>query len=107
PGALLVPRPVVELAGGIPQEVPRGVEERVRDVRLAAPLGPALGALREVPLLVTRQRAHPARVWAEVLDQGELNREIPLRHGHRPAAVAIDDRDRRTPIALARDAPVV
>src|SRR5207247_5985901 len=68
---------------------------------------PALRALREVPLLVTCQRAHAARVWADVRDEGELDREIALRRGHRPAAIAIDDRDRRAPVALARDAPVV
>src|SRR5438477_3616414 len=50
------------------------VEECVRHVRFAAPLGPALRALHEVPLLVTRQRAHPARVGTEVLDEGELDR---------------------------------
>src|SRR2546430_17232154 len=34
--------------------------------------------------------------------EGELDREIPLRHGHRAAAVTIDDRNRRSPVTLDR-----
>src|SRR5207249_9291466 len=51
--------------------------------------------------------AHPARIGAEVLDQRQQHREVLLRHAHRTATVAVDDRDRRAPVALPRDAPVV
>src|SRR3989442_15005628 len=105
--ALRVPRPVVELRGRVAEVVPGRVEERVGDVGLAPPLRTALRALDEVPLLVARQRAHPARIRAEVLDVRQLDREILLGYADRPAAVTVDDRDRRTPVSLPRDAPVV
>ena len=49
----------------------------------------------------------PSSPGLKVLDVRQLDGEIRLGHGHRAALVAVDDRDRRTPVALARDAPVV
>ena len=37
---------------------------------------------------------------------GQHHRELGVGHRHVAAARAVDDRDRRTPVALARDAPV-
>src|SRR4028119_909589 len=36
----------------------------------------------------------------------ELDRELVLGDGHGAACLAVDDRDRRAPVALARDEPV-
>ncbi len=48
------------------------------------------------------------RVAGAVRDQvfRQHHREILLGHGHHAAIVAVDDRDRRAPVALAADAPV-
>src|SRR2546430_6705072 len=105
-GALRVPRPVVELGGRVPEVIPGGIEERIGDVGLAPPLRAALRALGVVPLLVPRERADPARIGAEVLDERQQDGEVPLRHAHRTAAVAVNDGDRRAPGAPARDAPI-
>src|SRR2546428_8373549 len=104
-GALRVPRPVVELGGRVPEVIPGGIEERTGAVGLAPPLRAALRALGVVPLLVPRERADPARIGAEVLDERQQDGEVPLRHAHRTAAVAVNDGDRRAPLALAPDAP--
>ena len=37
---------------------------------------------------------------------GQRHRQVRLRHRHDAAVVAMDDRDRAAPVALARDAPV-
>src|SRR2546427_106777 len=102
-----VERPVGEFGRGIPQEVPRGVEERVGDVRLPAARPAAPWARHVVPLLVPGERTDAGVVRPEVLDDREHDGEVALRHAHRPARLAVDDRNRRSPIALARDAPVV
>src|SRR5204863_10037070 len=52
-------------------------------------------------------RRDPAGIGAEVLDERQLHREVPLRHSHRAAGVAIDYGDGWSPVALARNAPVV
>ena len=48
--------------------------------------------------------ALPSAVTVEVV--GQAHRELVARHRHRPAGVAVDDRDRRAPGALARDREV-
>ena len=107
PGPLGVPGPIVELGGRIAKEVPRRVEERVRHVGFPPAGGTALRALHEIPLFVPRERAHAGGVGTEVLDERQHDGKVVLRHPHRAAPVAVDDRDRRSPVALARDAPVV
>ena len=42
----------------------------------------------------------------EVLDLGEHDGQLGLRHRHDPAGVAVDDGNRAAPVALAREAPV-
>src|SRR2546422_9630339 len=56
---------------------------------------------------MARQRAHPGAVGAEVLDERELDGEVLLGPPPRTTAVAVDDGDRRAPVALAGDAPDV
>src|SRR6266513_2520044 len=87
--------------------VPRGVEERVRDVRLTPRLPAALRALHEIPLFVPGEWAHARVVGAEILDERKLDGQVVLGHRDDAAFLAVDDRNRRAPVALARDAPVV
>src|SRR4029450_8779640 len=42
----------------------------------------------------------------EVDGIGQRNRQVAFRHWHDTAALAVDDRDRAAPVALARNAPV-
>src|SRR2546428_5900407 len=81
------------------------MEMRAVHVCRAAPRAAAPRALHEVPLPVARQRAHPGVVGAEVFDERELDGEVLLRHSHRAAAVAMDDGDRRAPVALGGGGP--
>ncbi len=41
-----------------------------------------------------------------VVDLRQLDRQLLVGHRHHPALIAVDDRDRRAPVALARDQPV-
>ena len=102
-----IERHVVEVGARIAQEVPRAVEERVGDVGLAPRLAAALRTRHAIPRLDARQRRDAGVVRLEVLDVRQLDRQVLLRHRDRAALVAVDDRDRRTPVALPRDAPVV
>ena len=102
-----VERPVGEFRGGVAKVVPGRIEERVGDVRFATRLAAALGTLDEVPLFVPCERAHSGIVGAEIVDEGELDRQVLLRHRDDPAFLAVHDGDWRTPVALPRDTPVV
>ena len=51
-----------------------------------------------------RSSGLPGHVEADVL--GQHHRQLVARHADRAAGIAMDDRDRRAPIALARHAPV-
>src|SRR5437773_12559804 len=87
--------------------VPRRIEERVGHIGLTPPLTATLRTLHEVPLLVPGERAHARIVRPEILDVWELHRQILLGHRYDPALLAVDDGNRRSPVALPRDAPVV
>src|SRR6185503_7945365 len=52
-------------------------------------------------------RGNAGVVRPEVLERGKQHWEVLLRDRHRAAVLAIDDRNRRAPVALPRDAPVV
>ncbi len=67
--------------------------------------GPAAGRTGRVdPVLGRRQRR--LALGRVVVDVGQLDRQLVVGHGHHPAAVAVDDRDRAAPVALAREQPV-
>ena len=106
-GQLRIERHVVPVRRGIAQEVPCGVEERVGDVGLAPARLAARGARDAVPCSRPRQRRDPGVVWPEIVEGGEDHRQILLGHRHRAAVVAVDDRNRRPPVALPRDAPIM
>ena len=98
---------VVEVGGRIAQEVPRAVQEGVGDVGLAGGVAAARGAGDFVPVAYPGQRADSGLVGAEVLHPGQHDGQVFLGYGHRAALFTVDDRDRRTPVTLPRDAPVV
>src|SRR3989440_9961057 len=56
---------------------------------------------------MTRERAHTGIVGPEVVDERQRHWQILLGNGHDAACVAVDDWDRRTPISLPGNAPVV
>src|SRR5438093_13639095 len=80
--------------------VPRRIEERVGHIGLTPPLTATLRTLHEVPLLVPGERAHARIVRPGILDVWELHRQILLGHRYDPALLAVDDGNRRSPVAL-------
>src|SRR5438874_12565049 len=56
---------------------------------------------------MARERAHTRVVGPEVVDERQHDRQILLGNGYDAACVAVDDRNRRTPIALPGNTPVV
>ena len=54
--------------------------------------------------LVARQRVVAGAAVVDGL--GQQDRQVLLGDGHRAAGLAVDDRDRRAPVALAADQPV-
>ncbi len=80
-------------------EIDEGVE-RVGLARRAA------AAARAVDMLPGRMAVERVAGRVEVDVLGQHDRQLVARHRHRAAVRAMDDRDRRAPVALARDAPV-
>ncbi len=83
--------------------VPARIDEGIHRVGLAARRLAArrARALQEARVLGERVAA---AVWHQVF--GQTHRQVLFRHRHHAAAVAMDQRDRRAPVALARDTPV-
>ena len=101
-----VPAPtiaLVELRVAVAHEVPGAVDEGVHRVGLAPrrPAARRAGDVQERGVLVER-------VAGAVGDQvlGQDDRQVLLGHRHDAAGLAVDDRDRRAPVALPADAPV-
>src|SRR5512133_3828675 len=84
-------------------EVPARVHEGIERIGLAAGRPSAGWAGHVSPAIVPVERISRL-VERHILRQH--NRQLFPRSGNRAAAVTMDDRDRRAPIALARDAPV-
>ncbi|GBD30530.1 hypothetical protein HRbin32_01638 [bacterium HR32] len=97
-GALIVVR------GDVPVLVPGGVHEGIHGVRLPLGLPTAPGAPGPTEPLVVLQgglsRGHEVHVL------GQQDRQVLVRHGHRPAPVAVHDGDGGTPVPLPADEPV-
>ena len=94
---LLGPR--IGEAGKVPARVHKGVER----IRLALGRAGASGACGEAPGRVAQQGV-PRLVESDVVR--EKDRQILLRNGCGAAGVAVNDRDRTSPVALTRDAPI-
>ena len=88
---------------GVAHVVPRRIDEGVHRVGFATR---GLAALRARAL--QERFVFGERVAAAVRNMvlGQHDWQILLRHRHRATIVAMNDRDGRTPITLARDAPV-
>src|SRR5690606_12992259 len=91
------------VGAGVAHEVPARIDEGVHRVGFA--LG-GLAALRaahaeEVQALLERVAA---AIGHHIF--GQHHGQVFFGHGHRAAAVAVDDGDGRAPVALARNAPV-
>ena len=96
-GLRLVPRI------GEAREIPRGVHERVHRVGIAPRILPAVRAGDVLPRRVVVERvARP--VERHVI--GQPHRQLVGGDRHRAAIVAVDHRDRASPVALPRDQPV-
>src|SRR3546814_9313386 len=88
---------------GETQEIPRRIDESVERVGLAQCLAAARRTACMLPCRMPVERIAGDR---EIGILGQHDRELALRHRHQPARRAMDEGDRRAPIALARDAPV-
>ncbi len=87
------------------EEVPRRVDERIHRVRLAPRRPAALGADGVDELGDLRQRRIAAA--AEFDGLGQQHRQIVGRYRDHAVLLAVDDRNRRAPVALPRDAPIL
>ncbi len=83
--------------------IPGRIHEGVHRVRLATGRRAAGRAGDIAPGVIALQRV-ARHVEGDLLRQG--HRQIGCRHRHGSAGVAMDDRDRAAPVALARHAPV-
>ena len=88
---------------GEAHEVPRRIDERVHRVGLARRRSVALRTGDVLPCRMTVERV-AGLIEAHVFRQ--LDRQVLGRDRHNAAFLAMDDRDRAAPIALAGNAPV-
>ncbi len=88
-----------------PEKVPGGVDERIHRVRLAARRASALGTRRVDELRDLGERRIPPP--GELGQRRQLHRQAVVWNRNHPARLAVHDRDRRAPVSLARNAPVL
>ena len=93
----------VRLRIDVAVEVPGAIDECVERVGLARRRAAAAGARRVLPGRMPLQRVAGL---AEVHALRQPHRQVRLRHGDHATRLAMHDRDRTAPAALARDAPV-
>ena len=93
----------VAVGRAVAHEVPRAVDERIHRVRFALSIAAALRALHVEEFRALIQGV-AGTVGNEIV--GENHRQILFRDGHRAALRTVDDRNRRTPVALAGNTPV-
>ena len=104
-GDLAVPRRLVVVRVEVAQEVPGGVDEGVHRVGLAARRA-RRSAGRSVLTQSSAAASGDLALGRVVLDVGQHDRQLVLGHRDDAAALAVDDRDRAAPVALAREQPV-
>src|SRR5688500_12115357 len=101
---LLVHERVVDLGIDVAEHVPGRIHERVHRVGVAARRFATLRARRVHERLDPRERR--AATPGELDVAWELNGQLVVWHRDGAVGVAVHDRDRRSPITLARDQPV-
>ena len=88
---------------GKAQEIPRALEKRIERILLTDGLAPAFRTWHMLPGRMVGQ-------WIagsfEIDILGKLDRQIGFRNRHKATGIAVNDRDRATPIALTRHSPV-
>ena len=84
-------------------EIPAGIDERVERVGLA---GRGAAAGRAGDMLPARMAVERVARHVEGHVLRQHHRQLVIRHRHGAAGRAVNDRDRRAPVTLARDAPV-
>ncbi len=99
-----IERPFVVVGVAEPVVVPRRIDERIHRVGFAPGRAAAARAAHVHEVGNVRQRRIAAA--GELHDRGQHHRQILVRNGHGPARAAVDHRDRRAPVTLARHAPV-
>jgi len=80
------------------QEIPRAIDKSVERIGLACRLSAAFGTASVLPSRMTQQRI--ARLF-EIDIFGQGDRQLILGNGDYAACLAMDEGDRRPPIALA------
>ena len=93
---------VLGLAGKA-DEIPARIDKGIERVGFAPCRFAASRAIDLAPRWMAVERV-AGDVEADVL--GQYNRQLVVGHRHRAACVAVDDRDRRAPVTLTRNAPV-
>src|SRR5919199_6702429 len=99
-----VERPIVVVWREVAVLIPRGVHERVHRVRLPLGRTTATGTRGVAEALIELQRRLAGGHELRVL--GQKDGQLLLRDGHYAAMLAVDDRYRGPPVALALDQPV-
>ena len=95
---------LVVLRVGVTVEIPRGIDERVHRVRLAASGAATFRTSGIQKLRHIHQRRPADERDGDVLRQNDG--QILFRDGHDAVLIAIHHRNRRAPIALPRNTPV-
>ena len=97
-----IKRSIIGLRGKA-QEIPAGIGECVERVRLAHSILAASRAADMLPACMSLQRI-ARRFKVHILWQSHW--QLIFGNRHNPASIAVDERDRCSPIALARNAPI-
>src|SRR5258706_10210638 len=103
---LLRHRPIERCAprlAGEAYEIPGRIDERIECVGLTPRCAAAGRAIDMFPARMPVERI-AGNVEGHIL--GQYHRQLIAWHRHRATGLAMDDRDRRAPVALARYAPV-
>ena len=101
----LIEQRLVVVRVGIPVEIPARIDERIHRVRLAPRRPAAFRAGRIHELRRTRQRRFAFAGQLHIFRQ--FHRQLIVRHRHDSILLAIHNRNRRAPIPLARNAPIL
>ena len=105
-GLVRIERTVVLARVEVPQEVPRRVDEGVHRVRVAPGRGTAPRASHHSPALRRTQRRSTLGLEVQPFAARQAHGQVRQRHRHLATGRAVDDGDRRAPVALAGDQPV-